>query len=300
MRLPYPTGSRCRTGAISGITGQKRENFNDFGSQRGELTGQSPGWRSKCPPNSGFFAGRFFGPIGLNCTERASSATMYRHNSSTTDPASLMFGTAMARLSTQPEIQTDPIADEELLRRFVENQDRGSFECLMRRYQHEIYNYLRRYLGDDDLAEDAFQLAFLRVYQKADQFDLSRRFRPWLYSVATNQAIDLNRRNKRSNHQSLDISSPHSESRASSQAASIPDHRVPEGDPLVDEEFRQRMRAAVGQIGEPGRSALELIYLQGLPYRDAAEVLDVPVGTVKSRVHAAIRKLSAIWQRNTD
>ena len=58
------------------------------------------------------------------------------------------------------------------------------------------------------------------------------------------------------------------------------------------------MEAAIEEVGEPGRSALELVYLQGLPYRDAAEVLDVPVGTVKSRVHSAIRKLSAIWQRN--
>ena len=77
---------------------------------------------------------------------------------------------------------------------FVEEQDRASFECLLRRYQHEIYNYLRRYLGDENMAEDAFQLTFVRVYQKAHQFDLSRRFRPWLYSVATNQAIDEKRK----------------------------------------------------------------------------------------------------------
>ncbi|MCA9133098.1 MAG: hypothetical protein KDA45_08080, partial [Planctomycetales bacterium] len=57
-------------------------------------------------------------------------------------------------------------------------------------------------------------------------------------------------------------------------------------------------RGAIEQVGEPGRSALELVYLQGLPYRDAAEVLAVPVGTVKSRVHSAIRKLAAIWQRS--
>jgi RNA polymerase sigma-70 factor (ECF subfamily) len=65
----------------------------------------------------------------------------------------------------------------------------------------------------------------------------------------------------------------------------------------VDDEFRERMRAAIEEVGEPGRGALELIYLQGLPYKEAAEILDVPVGTVKSRVHSAIRKLSTIWQR---
>ena len=201
-------------------------------------------------------------------------------------------------LSSSTEIESlQQQPDEVLLAAFVEKKDRASFECLLRRYQHEIYNYLRRYLGNESAAEDAFQLTFVRVYQKAEQFDLTRRFRPWLYSVATNQAIDLKRRDKRRTHQSLDISSTQSETRSTTQASSIPDHRQPEEDPLVTEEFRERMRSAVAEIGEPGRSALELIYLQGLPYKEAAEILDVPVGTVKSRVHAAIRKLSALWQR---
>ncbi len=197
-------------------------------------------------------------------------------------------------------VATDSITDEELLRKFVEGGDRSSLETLIRRYQHELYNYLRRYLADDNLAEDAFQLTFVSVYQKAAQFDLTRRFRPWLYSVATNQAIDLKRRDKRRQHHSLDITSPQTDARSSSHAAAIPDHRVSESDPLVDAELRENMRAAINEVAEPGRSALELIYLQGLAYKDAAEILGVPVGTVKSRVHSAIRKLSVIWQRNTN
>ncbi len=202
-------------------------------------------------------------------------------------------------LGTQAESQTETaqLTDEQLLARFVNDEDRGSFECLVRRYQVEIYNYLRRYIGSESGAEDAFQLTFVRVYQKAESFDLTRRFRPWLYSVATNQAIDMQRRDKRRSHQSLDVTSDQSESRSTTQASAIPDHRQSEEDPLVTAEFQEQMRAAVTEIGEPGRSALELIYLQGLPYKEAAEILDVPVGTVKSRVHAAIRKLSALWQR---
>ncbi len=203
----------------------------------------------------------------------------------------------VAQHSESSSVELTP--DEELLRAFVERQDRSAFETLVRRYQHEIYNYLRRYLGDDTQAEDAFQLTFVRVYEKAAHFDLNRRFRPWLYSVATNQAIDLKRKNKRKIHHSLDASATDGESRSSSQAAAIPDHRQPSGDPLVEAEFSQQMREAVDEIGEPGKSALQLVYLQGLPYRDAAEILNVPVGTVKSRVHSAIRKLAGVWQRNT-
>lgn len=207
----------------------------------------------------------------------------------------------MANSSPLSEAQTSrtaPLSDEALVAAFVAQGDRDCFETLVRRYRHEIYNYLRRYLADDDLAEDAFQLTFVRVYQKAEQFDTSRRFRPWLYGVATNQAIDLQRRATRRSFQSLDWSNDLAETRGTSQAAAIPDHRQSETDALVDAEFRANMRTAVKLVGEPGRSALELIYLQGLSYRDAAEALEVPVGTVKSRVHSAIRKLAAIWQRN--
>lgn len=190
------------------------------------------------------------------------------------------------------------VSDEELLRKFVVSGDRNSFELLVKRYHHEIYSYLRRYLADDELAEDAFQLTFVRVYEKAEQFDSERRFRPWLYGIATNQAIDLKRRVKRRPHYSLDISSSTSDLRETTQASSIPDHRVSDKDVLEESELKDQIRQALDEVGEPGRSALELIYLQGLAYRDAAEVLNVPVGTVKSRVHSAIRKLGAIWQRN--
>jgi RNA polymerase sigma-70 factor, ECF subfamily len=190
------------------------------------------------------------------------------------------------------------VADEALIHSFVESADRNSFETLMRRYQHELYNYLRRYLGDDEMAEDAFQLTFVRVFQRAKQFDSSRRFRPWLYGIATHQAIDLKRRNKRRPMCSLDAPGRQSANEPdSNSAAAIADHRCDSTDQLEAMELREQIRTALDLVGEPGRSALELIYLQGMAYRDAADALNIPVGTVKSRVHAAIRKLGVIWQR---
>lgn len=190
------------------------------------------------------------------------------------------------------------LSDEELLRAFAEDGDRMSFALLVDRYKNEIYNYLRRYLADDAMAEDAFQTTFIQVFQKSEQFDATRKFRPWLYGIATHQAIDLKRRSKRRSFQSLDVQTSNGDSRESTHAASIADYRQPIADPLEKAELRLRMEAAIEEVGEPGRSALQLVYLQGLPYRDAAEILDVPVGTVKSRVHSAIRKLAAIWKRN--
>src|SRR5436190_3601432 len=96
------------------------------------------------------------------------------------------------------------LSDEELLLGYRETGDPKLFSELVRRYERELYSYLRRYLGDAGMAEDAFQATFLQVHLKCDQFEEGRKFRPWLYTIATNQAIDAQRRNKRHRSVSLD------------------------------------------------------------------------------------------------
>ena len=91
----------------------------------------------------------------------------------------------------------EELTDEQLLHNYRDSGDRELFARLVRRYERELYAYLRRYLGNAEMAEDVFQSTFLQVHLKCDKFDTSRRFKPWLYTVATNQAIDAQRRNKR-------------------------------------------------------------------------------------------------------
>src|SRR5207249_8442759 len=71
--------------------------------------------------------------------------------------------------------------------------ERNGFATLVERYHRELYHFLVRFLGDRAAAEDVFQEAFLQVHQSADQFDPSRRFRPWLFTIAANKARDLMR-----------------------------------------------------------------------------------------------------------
>src|SRR6478672_10341089 len=97
--------------------------------------------------------------------------------------------------------------DEELLLAYRESGDADLFAELVRRYERELFSYLRRYLGDAEMAEDAFQAAFLQVHLKCQQFEPGRAVRPWLYTIATNQAIDAQRRNRRHRMVSLDRSS---------------------------------------------------------------------------------------------
>ena len=95
-------------------------------------------------------------------------------------------------------------SDEKLLLEYRDHGDRAAFEELVHRYEKELYGYLRHYLGDVEMAEDVFQQTFLQVHLKCEQFESERKLRPWLYAVATNQAIDCQRAERPPSHVSLD------------------------------------------------------------------------------------------------
>jgi RNA polymerase sigma-70 factor, ECF subfamily len=189
------------------------------------------------------------------------------------------------------------LSDETLLERYCSRGDRLAFEELVKRYERELYSYLRRYLCDAVLAEDAFQMTFLQVHLKCDQFDGQRKFRPWLYTIATNQAIDAQRRNKR--HRGISLDRPRSTANNDDLNALVDLLVSRERGPATNFETARQgewVRGAVEALPDPLRAALTLVYYQGLKYREAADVLGVPVGTVKSRIHSAILKLNEEWQ----
>lgn len=189
----------------------------------------------------------------------------------------------------------DPsMTDEELMEFFVTTQDDSFLEQLIRRYEQDLYHYLRHFLGDAQLAEDAFQTAFLQIYLKSSQFELGRKFRPWLYMVATNQAIDLQRRNKRHQHASLEknVQISGEELDGISLLEILPGNVPSPEEQIQKEEHAQQIRNCVDQLPESLRTVLILIYYEGIKYREVAEILNIPVGTVKSRLHTAIKKLA--------
>ena len=93
------------------------------------------------------------------------------------------------------------MTDEQLLLAYRTDGAAAAFETLVHRYERELYNYLRRYLGDATLAEDVFQNTFLQFHLKLDLYEKGRMVRPWLYTIATHQAIDALRKTGR--HQAV-------------------------------------------------------------------------------------------------
>ncbi len=190
----------------------------------------------------------------------------------------------------------DPRTDEVLLMDYRRTGDSRLFSELVQRYERELYNYLRRYLGDATLADDTFQMTFLQVHLKAEQFEADRRFRPWLYTIATHQAIDAQRRNRR--HKSTSIDSRNKNDSADDVGALIELLSTGEPGPAAQLEEGERqawVRKAVDKLPDVLRATVALVYFQGLKYTEAAELLSIPVGTVKSRLHAAMLKLNEAW-----
>jgi RNA polymerase sigma-70 factor (ECF subfamily) len=185
-------------------------------------------------------------------------------------------------------------SDEELLALFRQGTSEA-FGALVRRYEGELYGYLRRYLSDRDLADDVFQNTFVQLYTKINQYEAGRPVRPWLYAIATNQAIDALRRQNR--HQTIRLNTEDEQGDGElPRLMTLLESRGPGPIDLLQlEERKQLIRATVDKLPDFLKQVVILAYYQGLKYKDIAGILRIPVGTVKSRLHTALCRLHETW-----
>ena len=186
-------------------------------------------------------------------------------------------------------------SDEQLLAEY-RNGDKTAFSRLVSRYQRELFHFLVRFLGNRASAEDVFQETFLQVHQSAEQFDLQRRFRPWLFTIAANKARDLIRSQARrpTNPLQASISPGDNESGEFIDLMQSTDE-LP-SDPMEKRELQELVHNTVSSMPEHLREILLLSYFHQFPYKQISEILDIPLGTVKSRLHAAVAHFADRWR----
>ena len=160
----------------------------------------------------------------------------------------------------------------------VKAGDEVALATLMDRYKGPLYGFLNRRVGDA-AADDLFQESWLRVVRARDRFDPRRRFSTWIFQIANNLCRDRGRRRA--------VETRHLEELARSRRDG------PERVELPPVELRLDMRRRLDALPERLREVLVLRYYQQLPERDIAEILGIPRGTVKSRLHAAVKALRA-------
>ena len=173
----------------------------------------------------------------------------------------------------------------------------GAFDCLVARYSQELYGFLCRFVADKTIADDLIQETFVQVHLAANSFNPGRAFRPWLYTIAANKARDHLRSRGRRQHYSLDSTGGDDDGPAPAQNIEAADASLPES---VDGEERSALvRRLIGRMPEHLRLILTLGYYQQLPYAEIAAILEIPVGTVKSRLHAAVNHFAKLWRTQT-
>jgi RNA polymerase sigma-70 factor, ECF subfamily len=187
------------------------------------------------------------------------------------------------------------LPDEVLLQRYVEGQ-KPAFAELVRRYERELYHFLVRFLGDRAAAEDTFQEAFLQVHESAATFDTSRRFRPWLFTIAANKARDLLRSRHRHPASALDAHPDGMNGEGQyvdllQASGALPD------EPLEKVELQALVHRTIQELPPNLREVLLLGYFHEFPYKQISEMLHIPVGTVKSRLHSAVAHFAQRWNQ---
>ena len=140
-----------------------------------------------------------------------------------------------------------------------------------------------------------FQTTFVQVFTKIGQYEPGRPVRPWLYAIATNQAIDALRRLGR--HPTISLEQTETEAEGEKRGL-IDLLETREADPFDNAdaaEMREIVRTCVERLPDFLKQVVIMAYYQGLKYQEIAEALNIPLGTVKSRLHAALVKLQEAW-----
>ena len=170
-----------------------------------------------------------------------------------------------------------------------------AFAALVERYRREMFHFLLRFVGGRAAADDVFQETFLQIHTSIDTFDTSKRLRPWLFTIGANKARDYLRRNKR--RQAVPLSATVGGDGEGPTFVDLMEADLPmPGDRVEAAEVAGRVREAVDQLPDHLREVLLLAYFKQLPYKEVAEVLGIPLGTVKSRLHAAVGTFAQLWK----
>jgi RNA polymerase sigma-70 factor, ECF subfamily len=171
----------------------------------------------------------------------------------------------------------------------VKKGDQAAFEDVVMYYQDKIYQHVLRMLGNSHEAEDIAQEAFIRAYVNIHSYDENRKFSTWLYRIATNLTIDRIRKRKPDYYLDAEVKGTDGLDMYSQLAV---DDKLPE-DELEGLELQKYIQKQIAQLPPKYRSIIMLRYLEDFSLQEISDILDIPIGTVKTRIHRgreALRK----------
>jgi RNA polymerase sigma-70 factor (ECF subfamily) len=191
------------------------------------------------------------------------------------------------------------VTDEQLLAEYTRG-DQRAFSELAKRYQQELFAFLFRFVSEAATAEDLFQETLVQVHRNAKSFDPERKFRPWLFTIAANKARDFLRSTGRRVTHSLDNAAGNrgggggGDEDATTFVDLMQSDMAPPPAELQAAEDIERVQRVLAELPVIYREVLVMSYFHQFSYKEMAEMLGIPLGTIKSRLHAAL----AVFAKN--
>lgn len=196
-----------------------------------------------------------------------------------------------------PRIKTvlDKTSDSELLERYRKGEEEA-FREIVSRYKNSLYAFLRRFISQQDVVEDVFQETFLQLYSSRDSFDADRPLRPWLFTIAANKAKDALRKMQRQATMSMGTMADAGDVSMDEVVNILTSYETTPDDEVSRDETSVRVRQIIAEMPDNLREILLLAYFEQFSYKHMAEILSIPIGTVKSRLHTAVAHFMKKWK----
>jgi RNA polymerase sigma-70 factor (ECF subfamily) len=193
---------------------------------------------------------------------------------------------------------TSNINEQELLRKYIAG-DKDAFQGIVNIYKDPLYAFLRRFLNQQQLVEEVFQETFLQLYRSRNTFDTDKPLRPWLFTIAANKARDALRKQQRQDTISIGTMGDSDELSVNDVVNSLMSYEITPYEEAEKAEQAEKVRKIISEMPENLKEILILSYFEQFSYKQMADILSIPIGTVKSRLHTAIVYFTKKWKSST-
>ena len=187
------------------------------------------------------------------------------------------------------------LTDGELLDCYADGEE-AAFREIVNRYKNGLYAFLRLFLNRHELVEDVFQETFLQLFTSRESFDRNRPLRPWLFTIAANKAKDALRKWQRTNAIPIGTMGDSEDLSFDDVLNTVTSDGTMPYEKLQKSETALRVREVIADMPENLREILILAYFNRFSYKQMAEILSIPIGTVKSRLHTAVGRFAKEWK----
>ena len=187
------------------------------------------------------------------------------------------------------------ISDSDLLVRYGAGEE-DAFREIVNRYRNGLYAFLRLFLNRQELVEDVFQETFMQLFNSRESFDKSRPLRPWLFTIAANKAKDALRKKLRKNAITIGTMAVSEDLSFDDMLNTFTSDSTMPYEELQKSETAMRVRKVIADMPENLKEILILAYFNRFSYKQMAQLLGIPIGTVKSRLHTAVGRFAKEWK----